>query len=376
MPSRPFMLMSICLLCGVVWTQASCSRPATADVDPREFILRSWGTNLILPQYAALEQDATALATQSEAFCANPNSEGLTQTRAAWRATRVSWKHMEVLGFGPHVEFPERYASTLDFWPARADTIEETLGMPDRIAALDTAGAASRGLPVLDYLLFEPGDQDATLAAFADTPARCDYLIAASRDVSAQAKGVHDAWRPGAGNYFDTMLNPQDHNEGMFADRQEALSEVVNRMAFLIDNIRRDKLGKPAGETSGTPSPQSVESRFSDHGIADIQANLDMVEWLYQGREDLENPDDAYWLKDHPRLSTRDDIHQAFDAQLIKVRAALDALSIRPLAESSTDNREEVFEAIELLGELQRLIQIDVINALSLTRTFNDSDGD
>ena len=39
-------------------------------------------------------------------------------------------------------------------------------------------------------------------------------------------------------------------------------------------------------------------------------------------------------------------------------------------------HQAEMLAAIDALGELQRVIQVDIINALSLTRTFNDSDGD
>ncbi len=355
---------------------AGCSRPATADVDPREYILRSWGDHIILPQYATFEADAGALARASETFCEDQDLTKLAATRDAWKRARVSWKRLELYGFGPHVEFPERYASKIDFWPAREDKIEETLTNPTQIASLENAGTVSRGFPVIEYLLFAPGDEQETLTEFDTSETRCDYLVAATQDLSVQAQGVHDAWHPEQGAYMDTMLNPQDHPDGMFMDRQEAVSEIVNRMAFLLDNIRRDKLGKPAGEKTGEPSPDSVESRYSAHSVEDIRANLDMVEWLFQGPPDQNQIEEGYWLKDHPRLSTRDDIKQDFDEALHNARGSLDKLDERPLKESSTTHNADLLTAIDKLGALQRVIQIDVINALSLTRTFNDSDGD
>jgi predicted lipoprotein len=54
---------------------------------------------------------------------------------------------------------------------------------------------------------------------------------------------------------------------------------------------------------------------------------------------------------------------------------ALDAVP-EPLTEAIATSRAAVQAAIDQLGVLQRAIQVDVINALSLSVGFNDNDGD
>jgi hypothetical protein len=64
-------------------------------------------------------------------------------------------------------------------------------------------------------------------------------------------------------------------------------------------------------------------------------------------------------------------MHREVDASL----AALDAIP-EPLTEAIVSSRPAVQKAIDQLGALQRAVQVDVINALSLSVGFNDNDGD
>jgi len=142
-------------------------------------------------------------------------------------------------------------------------------------------------------------------------------------------------------------------------------------MAFTLENIQSDKLGRPLGMTAGgVPQPDLLESRFSGRSVEDIRDNVRGIEALFfgvpsEGALGL----DAYL----------DSKNRHFDQRM---RAALDALDEAlsdvdaPLSEAIVTNPGGVERAIERAGELQRLIQVDVINALSLTVSFNDNDGD
>lgn len=379
-------LKKVALLCIATTTLThSCSKPETADVDPREFILKSWSNNLILPEYQTFSESTETLQTHVTSLCAEKTEANLEQAQQSWKTSRTHWKRTEIFAFGPYADFPDRFGTQLDFWPARPETIETTLaelGADIDAQTLSTLGAASRGLPAVEYFLFATPQEDAATIATQDEilqhlnsdPNICIYLTAAAEDVHNQAVGIYQAWSPEHGDYYGKVVNPESYEDNMFMDRTESLSEVVNRMAFTIDNIRRDKLGKPAGESTGAPSLESMESRYSQHALADIRANLEMILWLFEGNEDITDPD-AYWLKDHPRLFVRQDLIDDFYANYEQVITDLDALE--PSLEASiNDDPQKALKAIDSLGELQKTIQVDIINALSLTRSFNDSDGD
>jgi predicted lipoprotein len=61
--------------------------------------------------------------------------------------------------------------------------------------------------------------------------------------------------------------------------------------------------------------------------------------------------------------------------RLIAVFDAIDAIGA-PLGRAVVSEPESVEAAIDSLGALQRLLQVDIANALSLTVGFNDNDGD
>ena len=75
----------------------------------------------------------------------------------------------------------------------------------------------------------------------------------------------------------------------------------------------------------------------------------------------------------HPR--PRPELDRAFRAALAEGLAALDAIT-GPLDEIVFDDPAAVQRAIDVLGALQTVIQVDLIGALAVSRAFNDSDGD
>lgn len=364
--TRLALLPWLILLIGL----ASCLGDSTPEKDPREDILSSQGEDVIMPGYARFSEASEALATASASFCEAPDEASFTTTREAWKQARFAFKRMEIFAFGPHVAYPERFGPNIDFWPARETTIEGALIGEDELSAekLGASGASLRGLPVIEYLLWSAGDD--TLAAFAENPRRCTYLVAASGDLANLASGFEDAWSRDGGNFLDELIAPASVEDGMYMNTQEAMSEVVNRMGFTIENIRRDKIGRPLGdETGGEEQPRKVESYYSGHSVQDIHANLDMIDLLFHGDEV------AKGLASHPRLVERQDLVATFDKHLTASRDALDAIEA-PLSEAVLQEPERVRAAHVALGELQTLIQADLIGLLSLTPSFNDSDGD
>jgi predicted lipoprotein len=66
---------------------------------------------------------------------------------------------------------------------------------------------------------------------------------------------------------------------------------------------------------------------------------------------------------------------EQFRVALDGARAALEAIDV-PLGEAVSSEGDRVREASTRLGELQSLIQTELISALGLSLNFNDNDGD
>ena len=349
----------------------SCYRLDTRALDGRIELLETFGSDVILAGYGAFEARAQGLSGAARSFCDAPDDARLAAVREAWSAARGAWKRMDPFAFGPYsdVEYG-RFGFQIDFWPARPDVIGELLGGTQALTAeaLPALGAAVRGLPALEVVLFADGAE--TLGKFESVPRRCEYVRAAAADLVILAGQMTGAWDPAQGGFLLQLTYPGE-NGSMYMGPQEALAEVVNRVGFTLENLRAEKLGAPLGLKTGQLDPNGVESRFSGRSLADIRDALDGIEVILEGASDGA----GLGLQDYLRARGRGDNESLIRLRLAEARAAVVAVP-EPLSTAVVEAPERVQAAIDALGVLQRLIQTDVIGALSLSLAFNDADGD
>lgn len=358
---------ALAILAGValsVLVLPSCGSERGPDRRPE--VITALATDLAVGRYRALEAQAGALVTAAEAFCAAPSESGLDATRAAWWAARTPWKEAEIVNFGPVVEFPERLGPKLDAWPASVTAIETMLTSDEGLTPEDFAvkGALKRGLPVVEYLLHVEGD--GTLAAFESDPRRCAVLLGVARDVEVNAGALVLAWEQ---TWLARLTDPTVDTTDMWDTTQDVLDEWVNRMAFTVENIRADKLGRPLGDTSGgSPLPDTLESRYSARSLRDARDALAGVAAAFHGAGPAQ-PGVAALLERDPALVAQ------VTQQLVDADSALAAVP-EPLEASLTGAPEAIVAAQEALRALQVTLQTDVAQALDVTIAFNDNDGD
>jgi len=335
--------------------------------DQRQKLLTAWGQRVLLASYSEVETRAAELETSAQALCQARSAEALEAARSAWWAARAPWKRAEVFAFGPYSEEPQRFGPKMDFWPARPDSIANTLNGTEPLTAQAAAdlGAPAKGFAAIEYLLYQPGVD--VLTEFSNTR-RCEYLLAISADLVTQAAALRAAWEPAQGNYLGELTGA-GKTSVHYETLQLALGEIVNRMGYTIEYIRDTKLGKPLGTNSdGTPQPDVAESQFSGRAIEDIRDNLRGIERLYFGDGSPGEAGLEGYLKQRDRSFAKE-MRRELDASF----GALDA--IEPLSEAIVSRRSEVEAAIDRLRSLQRVIQVDIINALALSVGFGN-DGD
>lgn len=360
---RALRFTSLSLLLGCV----ACSSPGAPDT--RRELLSSWSTELIVPLYRDFATESEALSSSLATLCASPTGESVTAAREAWARARETLKEGEVFAFGPFTRPEYRIGPTLDSWPARADDVEELLASDAAVdaAAIATLGVWHKGLPVIEYLLYPPGAVAEEQLADAR---RCEYLRSVGAELVSRARELHLAWSP-EGSDFAGQLSGAGRTSTAFRSLRDAFGEIVNRMGFTIENIRRDKLGRPLGDASGgTPAPDSAESRFSGRSIADIQDNLDGIELLFFGDAARAIPGLGRYARERGQ-----DFDQRVRDALTAARDALEPCDL-PLTDAVRTAPEAVGEANARLGEAQALFQVELIGALGLSLNFNDNDGD
>jgi putative iron-regulated protein len=377
------------------WAALACALIACDDGQgarsPVRQSVESLGRELFVPLTADFAHDAHALERALAQLCSARDAAALGHAREAWNAAAARFKQTEVMAFGPHTLSPWRLGAKIDFWPAREDNILEALrahgGEPSAPAPArdggtavpsdrdggarraDELGAAARGLPVIEYLLYAGGD-DAVLAELSDVPtasARCAYLRELGANLVADARELNEAWR----DSFAGELSLHDGPNQRFATIRESFGQIVNSLAFVVEDVRTRRLAKPFGGSRATAHPEVVESRFSARSIRDALDALQGVENVFTGRYARRQ---ALGLGALLRARGRP-LDRQLAHHLESARAALRAIP-EPLDRAVMDDRKRVQEAIAALDALLVFLQVDVNQALAVTATFGAGDGD
>lgn len=354
-------------LLGCAVALAGCASEGQGDT--RRTLLERWSTELIIPLYVDFEQRSEDLSGAVDALCAAPSDTTLTAARTAWESAREPFKRAEVFAFGPYSRPEFRIGPKIDSWPARPEEAEEWIAGTNPVdpATLAELGVWHKGLPVLEYFLYSP---EGSAQAQLQNARRCEYLRSTATELVNRAREIHLAWAP-EGSDFANQLSGAGRTSTAWRSLRDAFGEMVNRMGFTIENVRRDKLGRPLGDmTGGTVLPDETESRFSGRAVRDILDNLTGIEMLFFGDATRGLPGVSSYAIERGR-----NFDEQFRAALDSARASLQAVDV-PLGEAVSTEADRVREASARLSELQTLIQTDLISALGLSLSFNDNDGD
>lgn len=344
------MIVLALLACTGTATPTLPTAPPTEELSATQLTLAALGET-VAEDYAMLAERSATLAEETVGFCGAVSTEGRDAVRQAWWAAREGWKRAEVVQFGPIVDEPVRTGPKVDLWPVRATVVDDFLAHTDPLAADDVAafGGALKGFPVIEYILWHPERTELP------DERTCTYLVGLTADLAFRTAELEEAWsvtRP-------TLVSPPD--DGPYATTQDVLDEWVNRMFFTVENLRFDKLGVPLDG----PLPLSAESPYSGRSLVDASDALAGVHQLYVvplGVRDLVPADRAAAL---PALDERFEV----------AKLALAAVP-EPLTDAIVNDREAVSAAQDALRDLQIGLQVDLAQALSVTITFNDNDGD
>lgn len=337
------------------------------QTDVRRRLLRSWTTELAVAEYQAAADASVELRLKAELLRASPSAAALEAVRAAWHLSRAPIKRAELFAFGPYLEEPQRYGPQLDFWPVRPASIDAVLSGSGSLSASAVAalGAPARGLPALEYLLWGPG---VAADSFLAEPRRAEYVEALAGDLRRVCEALVTAWQ---GHFAEQVSEAGELPSALYPSLPAAFGDVVNRAGVLIEHIRGDKLGRPLGDQSGgVAQPAKAESQYSQRAVQDMLDNLEGVRRMFFGSAEPEVVGlERYLQRLKPELVPR------LRDRLASCVAAFGQIAA-PFSEALMSEASVVREAERELGELQRLIQADVLGALSVSVGFSGNDGD
>ena len=305
---------------------------------------------VMLPGYQRFADEAVALAQTLDKLQQSPSEAHLEQARQAWKATARSWLLTEAYQFGPVSD--QRLNARIEYWPRRPADIEKQLQSTEPLQA-EQMGATRRGLPALEYLLFGAGSASLSTAA---GQRRQQYAQVLAADLQQQAEHLLQQWQ----------TEYATHHQ---AD-SSARNMLLNQWVFLLETSRNKRLGAPAGlldsQEHGLQLLEAPDCRCSK---LLLEAALEGFAQSFWGAEGQLGMDDSLvGLGARPVLDK-------ITASYQRARTQLAALP-----EFDAQNLEQPPAAFEVLfqelGELLRLVKVDLANALNETVLFTANDGD
>lgn len=200
-------------------------------------LVQAQAKTVFMPAAERFVNQSTALQTASEALCQQPSATQLQQTRLRWQDAATAWFRLGGVQAGPVLQ--RKSARQVFFHPTRPARIEAAI-----VGEEDGESVAARGLPAVEYLLWQDGDTLATLKQ----SARCAYLVRITQDVVTEAKAIQQQWQQEASRSYSE------------SDALARLNETFNVTLAAVDGLDK-KLDKALH--SGQKSAEGVRSGSS-----------------------------------------------------------------------------------------------------------------
>lgn len=341
---RPTMLVA---LIAAVLSPLARAEPPAPIVAPSQW-MATLARAYLAPRYESLAGEARDLAASAARVCASPGAEALQAARSDWKRTALSLRRVSPLPFGPVLE--SRMLRKIDFWPTRAAQIEASIvkfGAAE--VRLDRVGVTAKGLPALEYLLFDP-----VRAGINEDAAACAYASWVARELSEAVAPVSKEWM----NWADSLADAEPEVE------KQLLVDGVNILIGSVEVLRTKFLEKPLQSSSPTPA---FDAWRSGESVASMQASFDALRVGLLGRDVV--PGLVAVLQGRGLLTLAEGLERL-------VGASARAFSTLPSDLGAADGRASAAKAATELAKLQYFLAEDVATKLKVAVGFGESDGD
>lgn len=344
----------------------------------RKGMLQNIGNTIILPSYLHFKKASDSLVNVALLFKADPSEDNLIHLQNAWKYAAEAWKSAELFKIGPGADLQKGYYGSIDFQPANSSAIESAISLGTIIdnAYIESKGTSVKGLPALEYLLFNRTNGNTYIidqfsAASDPEGKRKEYVYALCLNLQTKATGIYNDWNPSGGNYIATFVAAD--GKGITS----SISYLVNELTYLAEIIKNKKVGEPLGTmNSGIAVPTAVEAGQSESSLAFIKANIQSMENTFLGKGttgDLSGLDD---LLNHLKATKNNSpLSDQIKAEFQTVYSKLNAIT-PPLQTAVVDNPQAVQGLYDELVNLIVLIKVDMASQIGVLITIGDNDGD
>ncbi len=356
-----------------VWQACNETPLEQRDNFNRTEMLTAITNTVIMPVHEAMIPQATALVSATESFNANPTQTTLDALQAEWLQTKLVWKQCELFDLGPVMDQVIHYR--IDKWETNRAFIENFIVTEANITErfIDGIGSTSKGLPAMEYLLYNAGGDAVVLDSFTNgalPTKRKAYLLALAQNLKVSAEVLLNVWAATGEHYA------QDFIDGTGDGLEGSINMLSNEMVAQTEKLMRKNVGNPLGtETGQGVNPLLVEAPYSMVSFELLRANIVSLQTTFNGgtnSTDIGLDDYLDYLSaEYEGMPLSEKINSQFNLVFDKI----DAIN-EPLETAVTNKTSQVQELYDTMRDLLVLIKVDMANNLAVTITFSDNDGD
>jgi len=322
--------------------------------------------------YEVIESRTTTLATASisleviaNEYVDSPTETGLGDFRAAYLATTEAWLNVEPFAYGP--DGASQVSAEINPFPVDESVVDRYVTQGSFDASQPTN--FDRGLPALDYLLFNGSLSDVHQRLVMDGAARLT-LFDLSAAIKVASADLLSAWQ-GAEETF-TLSTGTAAGSG--------ISVLINGMSKHFEDTRRDRLGTPFGVTTlGFPNPQTVEAPYSGMSLEWLRKAIIASQTAFTTSDQIGNqilPSLADYLRGLPTsdaTSLVDDIESQYSLMLNELNEIDGPLEVA--VEQDIDDVQEAYNAISR-QVVNLKTDVPSVACVAITYVDNPSDSD
>ncbi len=362
---------------------ASVQNPTAAPLPDADQLLAQLLEGGIRPLYRELDASVATLVQLSETFCHAPNETNLIKLRQSWGNALLAWLRTDALLFGPAIE--NQMDFHINFNPPKKIIINQLLNAttPLDVTAVEAAGVGGQGLGTLEFLLF---DRDKTAAQLlelfqGDTgKRRCDYVQAGSELLNNNVHSITQQWLKDGDNTYASQFRDAYKGNTTFANAQQAVDLVVNKLHQSAEKTAKSRLGIPLGKTvdpntegkqerTMSTKPYQLENWRSGYAIAGARASMEGILRLLRDGGVLE------WLRTHNTQQVGKVVADNTELRLSHY-LQLPLPTSDPFVLLQNNDSKKLSGYYYLANDIDMGLTRQLARVLGSQLGFNDSDGD
>jgi hypothetical protein len=342
------------------------------DSFDRGEMLQNWADNIIIPSFENFEGITQNLEAKTLAFTEEPTEAGLAELRSAYVEGYLGFQTVSIFEIGEAEAV--NYRANLNTYPLDAEGVEEKISSNEYNLELPSS-YDEQGFPALDYLLNGLAETNTEIVEFYTSHENAEvyknYLQNVSERINALTSVVHSGWK---NSYRDDFVaNTGSSSTG-------AVDRITNDYILYYEKfLRSGKIGIPAGAFTGNPVPGAVEAYYSPSLSKDLYLKaLETTQNFFNGRHfdgSQNGPGYGDYLDYLNTIKNGEDLSSLIDGQFVTINEQAAVLDNNFVSQVENNNND-MLAAFDELQQNVILLKVDMMQAISISVDYVDSDGD